>query len=318
MQIRLKYHLSQSITNSLSAHDHKSPQSSLSTKCLEVYFQNLLQWGSGTQSRGAVPKRNSAEQCACWAGVQENTGGMKTPPQGLAARPIALSPQPWGNQSVLRFGGDGATWNILEEIGEIRQKWWGDSKCCQVLVSVTLNRHSKSGRCVDNTESGGLARWVHTVPPEWAHTGAWGQRTKAGGPRRMLEETVLAEVRTTGAMDHDAAASLWVYTGTQTRGLGKAGSVEKRDKGKTLTLQITMCRRNQKIRKPSVPIPKAMVDSRKDSQWDWKDSDKGPRGWRHSIWNYHPHVLLITDCAPRGWRTQRTHHPWDPCAKNVR
>lgn len=141
---------------------------------------------------------------------------------------------------------------------------------------------------------------IHTVPPGWAHTGAWGQRTKAGGPRRMLEETVLAEVRTTGAMDHDAAASLWVYTGTQTRVLGKAGSVEKRDKGKTLTLQITMCRWNQKVRKPSVPIPKAMVDSRKDSQWDWKDSDKGPRGWRHSIWNYHPHVLPHYRLCPQG------------------
>ena len=85
----------------------------------------------------------------------------------------------------------------------------------------------------------------------------------------MLEETVLAEGRT-GAMDHDTVASPRVYTGSQTRGVGKAGSAGKRDKGKTLTLQITMCRRNQKIRKPLVPTPKAMVDSRKDSQWGLK------------------------------------------------
>lgn len=56
-----------------------------------------------------------------------------------------------------------------------------------------------------------------------------------------------------------------VYIGTQTRGLGKAGSAGKRDKGKTLILQIKMYRRNQKIRKPTVLIPKATVDSRKDS-----------------------------------------------------
>ena len=54
-----------------------------------------------------------------------------------------------------------------------------------------------------------LGAWPggYTQCPQDEHTGAWGQRTKAGGPRRMLEETVPAEVRT-GAMDHDAVASL--------------------------------------------------------------------------------------------------------------
>ena len=166
------------------------------------------------------------------------------------------------------------------------------------------------GTVLTTQSFGGLARWLHTVPPGWAHTGVWGQRTKSG-PRRMLEETVLAEVRTrdepTGAMDRDTVKGPWVYTGTQTRGLGKAGSVGKRDKGKTPTLQVKICRRNQKIRKPTVPIPKATVDSRKDSllNGDWKDSGQCPWGWRPSIWNYHPHTLPHYRPCPWVWRNTR-------------